>query len=69
MASKVEVAECVIDLVNEAMTLTGGLGYCGSSRLHRLMRDARAVHLMSPTTDILRLWIGRAMLGSPLLVD
>ena len=69
MASKVEVAECVIYLVNEAMTLTGGLGYCGSSRLHRLMRDARAVHLMSPTTDILRLWMGRAMLGSPLLVD
>jgi alkylation response protein AidB-like acyl-CoA dehydrogenase len=69
MASKVEVAECVDLLINGAMTLTGGIGYAESSKLHRLMRDARAVHLMSPTSDILRLWIGRAMLGTPLLVD
>lgn len=69
MASKVEVADCVDRLINEAMTLMGGIGYSGTSKLHRLLRDSRAVHLMSPTTDILRLWIGRAMLGTPLLVD
>lgn len=69
MASKVEVADCVINIINESMTLMGGIGYCGKSKLHRLMRDARAAHLMSPTTEILRLWIGRAMLGVPLLVD
>jgi alkylation response protein AidB-like acyl-CoA dehydrogenase len=69
MASKVEVAECVVNVVNEAMTLAGGIAYRGDSRLHRMLRDARAVHLMSPSTDILRTWIGRALLGLPLLSD
>ena len=69
MAAKVEVADCVVNVVNEAMTLCGGIGYRKGSRLHRLLRDARAAHLMSPTTDILRVWIGRALLGQPLLSD
>ena len=69
MAAKVEVADCAVTLVNEAMTLCGGIGYRNGSRMHRLLRDARAAHLMSPTTDILRVWIGRALLGQPLLSD
>lgn len=69
MAAKVEVADCVVSVVNEAMTLSGGIGYRSGSRLHRLLRDARAAHLMSPTTDMLRVWIGRALLGQPLLSD
>jgi len=69
MAAKVEVADCAVTLVNEAMTLSGGIGYRNGSRLHRLLRDARASHLMSPTSDILRVWIGRALLGQPLLSD
>ncbi len=69
MASKAEVADCVVTMVNEAMTLTGGVGYRKGSKLHRMLRDARASHLMSPTTDILRLWVGRALLGQPLLAD
>lgn len=69
MASKVEVAECVVRVVNEVMTLAGGTAYRGNSRLFRMLRDARAVDLMSPSTDILRSWIGRALLGQPLLSD
>lgn len=69
MSAKVEVADCVVRVVNEAMTLNGGIGYRNGSRLHRMLRDARACHLMSPTTDLLRVWIGRALLGQPLLAD
>ena len=69
MASKVEVAECVVHVVNEVMTLAGGIAYRSDSRLHRMLRDARAADLMSPSTDILRTWIGRALLGQPLLSD
>jgi alkylation response protein AidB-like acyl-CoA dehydrogenase len=69
MAAKAEVADCAVTIVNETMTLCGGISYRNGSRLHRLLRDARAVHLMSPTTDILRVWIGRALLGQPLLSD
>ena len=69
MAAKADVADTVVSLVNEAMTFTGGIGYRNGSKLHRMLRDARACHLMSPTTDILRVWIGRALLGLPLLAD
>lgn len=69
MSAKVQVADCVVSVVNEAMTLCGGIGYRKGSRLHRLLRDARAAPLMSPTSDIMRVWIGRALLGQPLLSD
>lgn len=69
MAAKAEVADCVVHVVNESMTLMGGIAYRPGSKLHRALRDARASHVMSPTTDILRIWIGRALLGQPLLAD
>ena len=49
------------------MTLVGGVGYRDRSPLERHLRDARAAHVMSPTTDILRGWAGRSVLGLPLL--
>lgn len=69
MASKAEVAEAAVTIVNEAMTLTGGRGYTEGSKLSRHMRDVRAVHLMSPSTDLLRTWIGKSLLGVPFLAD
>ena len=66
-SAKAEVAECVEHVTAECMTLMGGIGYADGSRIHRLYRDARAAHVMSPTTDLLRTWTGRAVLGLPLL--
>ncbi len=69
MAAKAEVAECVVQVVNEVMTLMGGIAYREGGRMSRLLRDARAAHVMAPTTDLLRLWTGRAFLDQPLLAD
>ncbi|MGY1749635.1 acyl-CoA dehydrogenase family protein [Modestobacter sp. SYSU DS0511] len=66
-AAKAEVAQCAVQVTNEAMTLVGGIGYRDRSPLERHLRDARAADVMSPTTDILRTWTGRAVLGLPLL--
>ena len=38
-----------------------------NSKAARMLRDARASHVMSPTTDILLAWVGRALLNLPLL--
>lgn len=65
--TKAEVAECAVNIVNEVMTLTGGITYRQDSKLHQLLRDARAAHVMAPTTDILRIWTGRTLLGQPIL--
>ncbi|GAA4308728.1 acyl-CoA dehydrogenase family protein [Nibribacter koreensis] len=67
LSAKAEVAHCCVDVVNEAMTLAGGIAYRENSRLEMLLRDARASHVMAPTTDILYTWLGRAILEQPIL--
>lgn len=63
LACKADAADAAVSATNEAMTLCGGAAYRENSRLARLLRDARASHVMSPTTDMLRLWTGRQLLG------
>ena len=67
LAAKSDVAEMVEMVTNRAMTLGGGIAYRENSRLARLLRDGRASHVMSPTTNILKLWLGRSLLDLPLL--
>ena len=67
LASKAAASEAAVTLANEAMTLCGGSAYRDNSRLARILRDARASHVMAPTTDLLKTWIGRALLNLPLL--
>ncbi|GAA4343772.1 acyl-CoA dehydrogenase family protein [Flaviaesturariibacter amylovorans] len=69
LAAKAEVAHCAVDVANEAMTLAGGIGYREHGRLGQLLRDARAAHVMAPTTDLLYTWLGRALLDQPILSD
>ncbi|SFG04785.1 acyl-CoA dehydrogenase family protein [Pontibacter chinhatensis] len=67
ISSKAEVAHCCVEVVNEAMTISGGIAYRENSRLETLLRDARAAHIMAPTTDVLYTWLGRALLEQPIL--
>jgi isovaleryl-CoA dehydrogenase len=67
LACKAAAGDTAVLLANEAMTLCGGAGYRENGTLARLLRDARASHVMAPTTDILKTWVGRALLGQPLL--
>jgi isovaleryl-CoA dehydrogenase len=66
-ACKATAGDAAVRLTNEAMTLCGGMEYRANSRLSRLLRDARASHVMAPTTDILKTWLGRSLLGLPLV--
>lgn len=66
-AAKAEVAQCVEHVASETMKLMGGRAYGQASRIQRIYRDARAAHLMAPTTEQLRAWTGRQFLGLPLL--
>lgn len=69
LSAKAEVADRAVGVVNDALTLVGGIGYQSESGLMRRLRDARAAHIMAPTTDMLRTWTGRALLGLPLLAE
>lgn len=63
LACKADAAETAVQLANEAMTLCGGAAYRENSRAARLLRDARAGHVMTPTTGLLKLWTGCSLLG------
>lgn len=67
LTSKADVADTSVWVANEAMTLCGGIAYRENDQLARMLRDARASHVMSPPTDVLKTWAGRALLGLPLL--
>lgn len=67
LACKADIAETVVRITDEAMQLCGGIAYRDNSRLARLLRDARASHVMAPTSMMLRQWTGRALLGLPLI--
>ncbi|WP_341501940.1 acyl-CoA dehydrogenase family protein [Gallaecimonas sp. GXIMD4217] len=67
MLAKADAADTVVRVANEAMTCCGGAAYRDNSELARILRDARASHVMAPTTDILKTWAGRLLLGQPLL--
>lgn len=67
LACKADAADAAVQVTNEAMTLCGGAAYRENSRVSQMLRDARASHVMAPTTDLLKLWLGRALLGAPLL--
>ena len=67
LACKADAGETAVNVANEAMTLCGGMGYRENGQVARLLRDARASHVMSPTTEMLKLWLGRVALGLPLL--
>src|SRR5215831_17165675 len=66
-AAKLDVAGTAVAVTNAAMRLAGGQGYQEHSSLGRLLRDAQAAHVMSPTTHLLKRWLGRSVLGMPLL--
>jgi len=67
LSCKADAGETAVKAANEAMTICGGSAYRENSRVAQILRDARASHVMSPTTDILHTWTGRALLGLPLL--
>ncbi|WP_309085640.1 acyl-CoA dehydrogenase family protein [Chelativorans sp.] len=64
-AAKADIAEMATSVTQEAMILAGGRGYGKNSAVTRLMRDAQASHVMAPTTQLLKTWLGRSLLGLP----
>jgi alkylation response protein AidB-like acyl-CoA dehydrogenase len=69
MSAKAEVAECAEAAAGEALLLCGGRGYRSGDALERNLRNVHAIHVMSPTTDLLRTWTGRSLLELPILGD
>lgn len=68
LSAKAEAADTAVRVSSDALSIMGGRGYAEGGRLDRHLRDARAGPIMAPTSDMLRTWCGRWLLGEPLLV-
>ncbi len=63
---KAAAAETALEVTDVAMRVCGGAAFRKEVGVERLFRDARASHVMAPTTDVLYDFIGKAICGLPL---
>ena len=63
---KAAAGETAISVTSTAMRVCGGAAFSKHLNIERLFRDAHAGAVMAPTADVLREFIGKALLGIPL---
>lgn len=63
---KAACAEAALEVTDTTMRVCGGAAFRKEVGVERLFRDARASHVMAPTTDVLYDFIGKAITGLPL---
>jgi alkylation response protein AidB-like acyl-CoA dehydrogenase len=66
LESKAAAGETAIAVTSAAMRVCGGAAFSKHLSIERLFRDAHAGAVMAPTGDVLRDFIGKAILGIPL---
>jgi alkylation response protein AidB-like acyl-CoA dehydrogenase len=66
LESKAAGGEAAIAVTSLAMRSCGGAAFARQTGIERFFRDAHAGAVMAPTGDVLREFIGKALLGIPL---
>jgi len=66
LESKAAAAEAAIRVTDLGMQTCGGAAFSRHLTVERNFRDARAMSVMAPTSDVLQDFIGRALCGMPL---
>ena len=66
LETKASAGDVAIDVTSAAMRVCGGSAFSKHMAIERLFRDAHAGAVMAPTGDVLRDFIGKAILGIPL---
>ncbi len=66
LESKVSAGDAAIEVTDLAMKTCGGAAFSKHLSVERNFRDARAMSVMAPTTDVLHEFIGRALCGMEL---
>ena len=66
LESKAAAGDTAIAVTSAAMRVCGGAAFSKHMAIERLFRDAHAGAVMAPTGDVLRDFVGKAILGIPL---
>lgn len=63
IASRLNASENAVAVCSIAMKVGGGNAYAKRLPLERYLRDAYAAAVMAPSTDVLSVWLGKALTG------
>jgi alkylation response protein AidB-like acyl-CoA dehydrogenase len=66
LETKASSGRIAIEVTSTAMNVCGGAAFSKHLSIERLFRDAHAGAVMAPTGDVLKEFIGKALLGIPL---
>ena len=66
LQSKAVAGDVAIKVTSDAMRTCGGAAFSKHTAIERYFRDAHAGAVMAPTVDVLKEFIGKALLGIPL---
>jgi alkylation response protein AidB-like acyl-CoA dehydrogenase len=66
LGSKAQAAEAALEVTDLGMRACGGAAFSRHLGIERIFRDARAMSVMAPTSDVLHDFVGKALLGMEL---
>ncbi len=67
ISARLNASDAAVDVCSKAMKIGGGTAYAKRLTIERLLRDAYAAQVMAPSTDVLQIWLGKALTNQPIL--
>ncbi|PLY05799.1 MAG: acyl-CoA dehydrogenase [Arcobacter sp.] len=66
ISARLNASDMAVSVCNKAMKIGGGTAYAKRITIERLLRDAYAAQVMAPSTDVLSIWLGKALTNQPI---
>ena len=66
ISARLNASDMAVEVCNKAMKIGGGTAYAKRITIERLLRDAYAAQVMAPSTDVLSIWLGKALTNQPI---
>jgi len=66
ISARLNASDMAVEVCNKAMKIGGGNAYAKRITIERLLRDAYAAQVMAPSTDVLSIWLGKALTNQPI---
>jgi len=67
ISARLNASDMAVEVCTKAMKIGGGTAYAKRITIERLLRDAFAAQVMAPSTDVLSIWLGKALTNQPIL--
>ena len=67
LSARIFASESAIECSRLAMRVGGGKAYNKMGNFERILRDSYASQIMAPSVDVLITWLGKSLVGLPIL--